>query len=764
MKHKYTFFAILIMFAAAVPQRVAAQSNIEQGDEAFKYGYYKTAADHYRAEYRKNANPTVAYKIAESYRLSNDYARAIRYYSVVEQSSSAAIYPHLDYFLASMYRMAGYADSAMYFYQRYLRTANNEQLETRARQELRACQWVIDTQDSTKADESTYAYNVKHESKNINTEYSESGAVLIGDSLLLFSSMREISKPGSKDAIQSDLVLMQLFQADFSGSEPNKAVLNNWGLNQKEKHSCNAAYDPIHQNIYFTICDADDFSNIPCKIYVSHRNKGKWQKPRLVGGDININGTSSTHPAVGYLPDSTAILYFVSDRSGGLGGFDIWYSVINDGKNPAKAVNLGTPVNTVGNEITPFYDNISGQLYFSSDWHLGFGGYDVFRSQGNRDFWQEPVNLGPSLNSPANDLYFSVNEDSRSGYLTSNRRGSFFVSDNTCCNDIYSWKLEKKQPRRRKIEEPAPIARKGAVHTILPIKLYFHNDEPDPKSKLATTTTNYFQTYNRYMFMRSDYKKAHTMANGNVVYDSICDAIDYFFDYDVQYNCERFEQFLNLLLDDLKAGHRISMTVEGYASPIHTSKYNELISKRRIASIVNQIMEYNKGILTKYMGSGGGSLQIREVAYGSSHAASGVSDDRSQTNKSVYSVEAARERRIEILDYQYLEDDSSLISCLHLPTRAMHIGTYFTGEYADIQVHLNHTAISETTLDFISVGSPDVKVVGYSKLTPGRELIIYLRMDNRKAEPTVSSFLPLTLRVAGEQITQTMFLEYTLEK
>ncbi|MBR4175783.1 MAG: hypothetical protein IKQ53_00055, partial [Bacteroidales bacterium] len=69
-----------------------------------------------------------------------------------------------------------------------------------------------------------------------------------------------------------------------------------------------------------------------------------------------------------------------------------------------------------------------------------------------------------------------------------------------------------------------------------------------------------------------------------------------------------------------------------------------------------------------------------------------------------------------------------------------------------------------TTLDFISVGSPDVKVVGYSKLTPGQDLTIYLRMDNRKAEPSVSSFLPITLRVAGEQITQTMFLEYTLEK
>ena len=308
------------------------------------------------------------------------------------------------------------------------------------------------------------------------------------------------------------------------------------------------------------------------------------------------------------------------------------------------------------------------------------------------------------------------------------------------------------------------LAQKGAIHTLIPIRLYFHNDEPDPKSKLATTTTNYFQTYNRYMFMRNDYKRAHTLANGNVVFDSICDAIDYFFDYEVQYNCERFEQFLNMLLEDLKMGHRISMTVEGYASPIHTSQYNELISKRRIASIVNQIMEYKKGILTRYMGTNGGSLQIREVAYGSSHADKRVSDDRQQTNKSVYSVEAARERRIEIQDYQYLEDDSSIISCLHLPTRAMHIGTYFTGEYADIQVNLKHTALHETSIDFISVGSPDVKVVGYSKLTPGRDLVIYLRMDNRKAEPTVSSFLPLTLRVKGEQITQTMFLEYSLEK
>ena len=754
MKFKYTFL-VLTLFTGILH----AQDNIQAGDEAMKVGLYKTAVEYYKTEYRKNHDANIAYKIAEAYRLSNDYRMAIDYYLVVANDAVAAIHPHTEYFLASMYRNNGQADSALYYYNRYLRAAFNEELEHRARQEARACQWVLDSIPDP------VNYATFHGGKNINTEYSESGAVLVGDSMLVFSSMRELSKPGSKDAIYSDLVLMQLFQADFNGTSPNKAEPLAWGINSKEKHTCNIAVDPIHNNIYFTLCSTDDFANIPCQIYVSHYARGRWQKARKLGGDVNLDDFSSTQPSVGYLPDSTTILYFSSNRPNGLGGYDIWYSIIKDGQSPSQCVNLGTPVNTEGNEITPFYDNNANRLYFSSDWHLGYGGYDVFCSDGSRDSWQQPTNLGRSLNSPANDLYFTVNPTGpKSGYLTSNRRGSFFINGNTCCNDIYSWKVDKKTTvRKRKTEEPpAPVAQQSAIRHLLPIKLYFHNDEPDPKSKLATTTTNYFQTYNRYMFLRSEYKKAHTLAGGNVVYDSICDAIDYFFDYDVQYNCERFEQFLNLLLDDLKVGHRISITVAGYASPIHTGQYNELISKRRIASIVNQIVEYKKGVLTKYMGTNGGSLQIQEVAYGSTHAGKDVSDDRKQTNKSVYSVEAAKERRIEILDYKYLEDDSSIISCLHLPTRAMHVGSYFAGEYADIQVHLNHTAITETTLDFISVGSPDVQVVGYSKLTPGRELVIYLRMDNRKAEPTVSSFLPITLRVAGEQITQTMFLEYTL--
>ena len=183
MKHILLPSLILLSFLAVNICTANAQNDIAEGDEAFKYGFYKTAADYYTKAYRNEATPAVAYKIAESYRLANDYQQAIKYYSIVSESPSSAAYPNCDYYLASMYRNSGYADSAIVIYQRYLRAANNEVLERHASQELKACQWVLDSiTDSIR-------YNVKHESKNINSEYSESGAVLVGDSLYRMESV-----------------------------------------------------------------------------------------------------------------------------------------------------------------------------------------------------------------------------------------------------------------------------------------------------------------------------------------------------------------------------------------------------------------------------------------------------------------------------------------------------------------------------------------------------------------------------------------------
>lgn len=757
---KYLPF-VFVLFFIPVKCSLAQENLVQQGDEAMEVGYYKTAYDYYlQASVSQPDNMGLIYKMADASRLSNDYEGAADYYRQVLESRVARSFPDCHYQLALMYKSCGLPDSALRHFEAYLATVPaNKEYVARARQEVRSCQWILDGEREEPAH-----YWVNHESKNINTAASESGAVKIGKDKLLYASMKQAG--GKSSVLSDDLVLMQVFQTDLSkNNKPGVPFLNEWGINSKKEHSGNLAIDTTHKIVFFTRCATDNFAHTICAIYYMRWNGRRWLKPQRLTGDVNLEGYSSTQPSAGLLPDGNTILYFSSNRPNGVGGFDIWYTIVDSAMKTTQCVNLGYPVNSGGNEITPYYSNAEGRLYFSSDWHYGFGGYDVFFSKGSQDGWVMPVNLGPSLNSPANDIYFNQNfDDAYSGYLTSNRSGSFFIYGNTCCNDIYRWSSE---PVQKVVPEECPCKkeRKELVRPLLPIALYFDNDRPNPKSKLPVTSLNYFQTYNVYMFRREEYKAAHfSNPNGDEV-DSICREIDKFFDSDVQGNCKKFERFLSLLGQDLKNGRRIRLTIEGYASPLHSSEYNFNLSKRRIATVINQLMEYNHGELLRYMsGDSAGSLQLREVAYGSSHAPLAVSDNRTDQANSVYSVQAAKERRIEIQNYQYLEDDSTIISCLSLPARAQHLGTYFVGETADITLRLPHTATAEKRIAYIGTGMPEITVSGYSTLKPGKDLVVYLRLDATKMQPVYSAFFPLTLRVDGESVTQTVFLEYGIQK
>lgn len=762
----------LLLFAALCTA-AAAQNGcpVCEGDAAMAAGLYKTAYDYYtQAAVVAPGDMMLTYKMAEAARASNDYAGAAQLYYTILQSKEARKFPDCQYQLARMLRCSGQYDSALAHYEAYITSVPPEGNDyQRARQELRSCQRLLD--GNIKEEQH---YWLKHESKNVNTTASESGALRLPffkKPTLIFSAITSANSADTKK-LGGDMVIMQTFQCELTeDGKPGLAELNKWGINSKKEHSGNVAIAPLQNVVFFTRGTADDnFANVRSAIYyITWKDDKHFSKPRPLGGDVNLQGYTSTQPAAGMLPDSSIILFFASDRPGGVGGMDIWYTVLNDKLEPSPCVNLGYPVNTIGDEITPYYSIHEGRLYFSSDWHYGYGGFDIFYSEGNRNSWKQPVNLGESINSPANDIYYNQDyDDPFAGYMASNRSGSAYTDGNTCCNDIYRWTSEPVMP------EPKPVVkrsnetdkRRELIRPMLPIALYFDNDRPDPKSESPRTRLNYFQTYNTYMFHRGDYKRAQYAQYMGKEADSISRAIDRFFDHDVQGNCLKFERFLNLLGQDLKNGRRIRLTIEGYASPLHSNLYNFTLSKRRVATIINQIMEWNDGELLRYMSkdAGGGSLQLREVAYGSSRAPQTVSGSRLQTAQSVYSVDAARERRIEIQDYQYLEDDSTIISCLSLPGRAQHIGTYRAGTVSDIEVHIPHTAATEKSLAFIDLGVEEATVTGYTTLKPGRELVIYLKIDNRKAMPCVSNFLPLTLRVEGESITQTLFLEYAVTK
>lgn len=127
---------------------------------------------------------------------------------------------------------------------------------------------------------------------------------------------------------------------------------------------------------------------------------------------------STGHPC---LTNRGSTLYFCSNRAGGYGGYDLYksYRTANGWSVPQ---NLGPTINTPGNEMSPFVDE-KGRLYFASDWHPGYGGMDLFTADRQAYGWGTVENMGKSINSPADELYWVFDAQRRIGYFSSNRAG-----------------------------------------------------------------------------------------------------------------------------------------------------------------------------------------------------------------------------------------------------------------------------------------------------------------------------------------------------
>lgn len=174
--------------------------------------------------------------------------------------------------------------------------------------------------------------------------------------------------------------------------------------------------------LFFMRCEnrsENGWSEGGCDLYFSYTENGGWSQPVPFRGMINTNAYEGT-PS---LSSDNRIMYFASDREGGYGGLDIWMTVFKDGLWQIP-LNLGPEINTPGNEMAPWIAADNATLYFTSDGHPGFGGNDIFLSKKTSDnSWSKPQNLGYPLNSPAEDISFCLTADGTKGYFSSNRPG-----------------------------------------------------------------------------------------------------------------------------------------------------------------------------------------------------------------------------------------------------------------------------------------------------------------------------------------------------
>ncbi|MFM8373085.1 MAG: carboxypeptidase regulatory-like domain-containing protein, partial [Bacteroidota bacterium] len=157
-----------------------------------------------------------------------------------------------------------------------------------------------------------------------------------------------------------------------------------------------------------------DDANASMSLYTADVDAGgKWKniKPFVHNSIKYSTGFPSLSP-------NGKMLFFASDNEDGYGGWDIYVSTLRNGVWGTPE-NLGESVNSAGNEISPFYNG--NELYFSSDWHPGFGGLDVFSFDYSDKKNAEAVNMGPVVNSSSDDFGFVLGENQKNGYLCSNR-------------------------------------------------------------------------------------------------------------------------------------------------------------------------------------------------------------------------------------------------------------------------------------------------------------------------------------------------------
>ncbi|OYT16245.1 MAG: hypothetical protein B7C24_08755 [Bacteroidetes bacterium 4572_77] len=197
-----------------------------------------------------------------------------------------------------------------------------------------------------------------------------------------------------------------------------------------------------NNDLYYTVCErikGSDYLN--CDLFHSHYSRGIWGSVESLGEHINKPNTWESQPTV--TSDGNTI-YFVSNREGGLGGYDIYQIDKQEDGQWSEPKNMGAPINSPGHEKSPFIHTDSQTLYFSSDGHKGLGGFDIFYSRKNPDSnWLEPVNIGYPINGFEDDLGFFVSTNGQFGYYASNR-----LDENDKWN-LYTFSLyDEAQPQK----------------------------------------------------------------------------------------------------------------------------------------------------------------------------------------------------------------------------------------------------------------------------------------------------------------------------
>jgi len=384
-----------------------ALKNIRSGDKIYSGKdktviKYRQALDYYSKAQAINPNNTLLnVKIAYCYYNMNEPFLAVTHGLRAHELDSTISYKTL-FFKGYQLHLQNQLDEALVYYNKFKLAENLTETEKQmVAPKIKACE---DGKILLKKEINCFIDNL---GKNINTSFDEYMPIVLGkESILYFVSRKENEKGlNPEDGKYKEQINFSSGDKEGNFSAPalyEKKLFKNFEALQSISRDGKTAI------VYSTKNGGD--------LYEVEIRDGKWMKPKAISA---IN--TSFHETSGSLTANGDTLYFCSNRNDTYGEHDIYRSVRGKKGKWTKPQNLGETINTPSDEIS-VYVNTKGDLYFSSRGHQGMGGFDIFKSSLENGTWTRPENIGTPVNSPFDDVFFSIADDGKSGYFSSNRQ------------------------------------------------------------------------------------------------------------------------------------------------------------------------------------------------------------------------------------------------------------------------------------------------------------------------------------------------------
>jgi len=327
--------------------------------------------------------------------------------------------PKITFYYARTFHLQHKFELAISLYREYQQTLDADEPEY-----FEMHQYIANCKNGIELVKKPVKVNITNLGPKINSPYPDYVPVISADETeLLFTSRRPSTTGGGKD-LEDGLFYEDIYQSSrLTETEWSDPVDIGNGINTESHDAC-VALSPDGMELIMYRHSGTDGGDL----YVSILNGELWDKPKRLGTTIN---TPYWEPSATISSDEK-VIFFTSNRKGGLGGTDIYMTRMKDNGDFGPAVLLGPAINTALDEDAPFIHPDGKTLYFSSKGHMSMGGYDIFSCTIDLETGEiltQPQNIGYPINTADDDVFFVWSADGKRAYFSSERDGGYGDKD-----------------------------------------------------------------------------------------------------------------------------------------------------------------------------------------------------------------------------------------------------------------------------------------------------------------------------------------------